>query len=1280
MAFNMFEAAVPHLFSSLGPALMLSMGYIDLGKWVAAVEGGARFGFDLIALVFFFNCAAILCQYLAICIGMATGKNLAEICSEEYSKSTCILLGVQAEISMIISELTMVLGVAHGLGLLFGLEMFPCIFLATVCTAPLLLFVALWDNFKVEALYISIAGIAFGFYVIGVLISQPEFPLAMNRVFPSLSGESAYSLMALLGANIMVHNFYIHSSVVQKQRRQPNVAMGTLFHDHFFAILSIFTGIFLVNYVLMNSAAAVFSNIDVVLNFQDVNLLMDQIFRSPIAPVAFFLVLFFSSQITALNWNIGGKVISTYFFGINLSVWVHLVLVKGLAVIPALYYARNGGADEIYQLLIFCQIILAMLLPSSVIPLFRVSSSSLMGAFKIPWYVEILALSVFLGMLAANTFFIMDILFGNSSWISNLHEGMGSSTLVPHAILFLIACTSVGLTLYLTVTPLKSASEQPDTQSFAWNIQQNNLELSGVREFDDPDKIKYDVDHESTTLESDALENPIESHTNESTLDTKVNTAEMVVDSDHDFWQSVHNTGLTAVCNSPVHLVEKSKSLVDAETEEILGIVSVCSFTDSGALQKIEPKEPIVKDVEVSMDVYSDNNNSNNNKEEFTSQPEDSSRGILPTPNFESTGLSNTPTERVSDGGNGSGSLSKLSGLGRAARRQFSAILDEFWGHLFDFHGKLTQEASTRKFDVLLGLDLKIVGSSVKADIAGDEFSKGYLLDLDRRSILQTNLKDYSFPRHKMNTSLESPFGAQMGSRPYSHNMQVMGAHTKNSFTNQFESNQRHTMYSPYVSDSQDHQPATIHGYQIASYLGGGGAGRIPYSSNDSVGLPTTSFATSFIANHCDPVMYSRAQSALSSLGTSGFQDHPTTPRISGLQVERPYYKPSFVETGENVGSSSYEKKYHSSPDISALIASIRHSSLNDGNAQNAQWGGPTGTQPSIRRMAYEQSQYLNSVPRTGVPLAFNELSPPKPHRDVFSSHSSVNPDAKSLWSRQPFEQLFGMINNDQTIRDAKLDNRASVAPRENSHTEPETKILQYLRSCFKKLLKLEGSDWLFRQNGGVDEELIDRVAAAEKFLHEAESSVINQANMLDQHMLDRKNGAIHRSEEGELAHLLWIINCGDGCIWRPTLVVSFGVWCIRRILELSVVESRPELWGKYTYVLNRLQGILEPAFSKPRNPFVGCSCLKIQDTRNCNTPMQNWFMSASGEASKGSITTAPMILEMIKDVEASVSGRKGRTGTAAGDVAFPKGKENLVSVLKRYKRRLSNKPPAGNQ
>lgn len=137
-----------------------------------------------------------------------------------------------------------------------------------------------------------------------------------------------------------------------------------------------------------------------------------------------------------------------------------------------------------------------------------------------------------------------------------------------------------------------------------------------------------------------------------------------------------------------------------------------------------------------------------------------------------------------------------------------------------------------------------------------------------------------------------------------------------------------------------------------------------------------------------------------------------------------------------------------------------------------------------------------------------------------------------------------------------------TMAPRMISHSQNVKRSFSSLGFCIMKLLKLEGSRWLFRQNGGCDENLIDQVAADERTSQGTADDV--NAN------------CIHRDRR---------LNCGNGCVWQDSLGISFGVWCIRRVLDLSLAETRPELWGKYTSVLNRLQGILDPAFAKPRKP-----------------------------------------------------------------------------------------------
>nr|QGT40628.1 ethylene insensitive 2 [Tulipa gesneriana] len=974
------------------------------------------------------------------------------------------------------------------------------------------------------------------------------------------------------------------------------------------------------------------------------------------------------------------------------------MIFKVFSIIPALYCVKSAGTEGMYELLVFCQVILAILLPSAAIPLFRVASSRfIMGSFKIPWYVEILALLAFLGMLAANVVFSVEMLFGNSSWIMNLRGGMGSSVMVPYAFLLLITWTSLGLTLYLAVTPLKSASVRSDTQTWTCNSLKDEDKLFVGRQDDDQDLIKNEG------YQKYSLETALDMQSDKSILELNIETSEAAIECDDDdsFQHSACGVTEPSSCSSPAYQSQKSLSEPEVDFTESMDTVSVGTLSDNGTLQRSEDKVPRVEDnvqrvednvqrdelrdldekyvgVEVIVPTFKDN------KEVDALEREESPGEVLPASISTGPESANNIVDKGFDEGSVSGSLSKLSGLGRAARRQLTAILDEFWGNLFDFHGKLTQEANTKRLDALLGLDSKAIGSSVKSDTIGFEATKSfYPADTERGSVLPAISRDYNSPNQKKFSDVEFSLGVQRGSPSWSQGMQS-NRHLQSSSSSLLDPSERaySSLRLPLHSESLDYQPATIHGYQMASYLKGMGASRNPYSDiSQNMSREPKSVGT-FLPNIRDQVTYTRGQNELGSSGTSGWPSQDIS-RINRLQAELPCYDPSLIEMGENAGSSSYTKKYHSSPDISALIAAGRNQYLNE-----AAWGGPIGPRQSSGRMAYDQSQYLNTVSgvsglnnvaRTGVPLAFDELSPPKIHQNVYSRASSMNMDARSLWSTQPFEQFYGMKGNDKNERVGGVTLGPSIAPKHTIYAESEAKLLKSLRFCIMKLLKLEGSDWLFRQNGGFDEELIDRVAGAERHQHDVD---VREKNQELQHLpTDQKFSSIQSSADADVMPFPSLRNCGDNCIWRASLVVSFGVWCIQRTLELALVESRPELWGKYTYVLNRLQGIIEPAFLKPRQHVGPCSCLEIlgKDVKNLSPSLQSGALVATEKPSKN-FTTGGMVLEVIKDVEAAVSGRKGRTGTAAGDVAFPKGKENLASVLKRYKRRLLNKPPGTHE
>lgn len=1259
------------------PVLLISSGYVDPGKWAATVEGGAHFGSDLVALMLVFNFAAILCQYLSARIGVVTGRDLAQICSDEYDKWTCLFLGLQTELSVILLDLTMVLGIAHGLNHLFEWDLFTCVFLTAIDAILFPVFSTLMENHKVKFLCTYIAGFILVSSVLGVLINHPEMTLSMNGTLTKLSGESAFVLMSLLGASIMPHNFYLHSSIVQQHHGPENISKDALCHKHFFAILCIFSGIYVVNYVLMTSAAnAFYSTGLVLLTFQDAMSLVEQVFKGPIAPVAFLLVLFISNQITALTWGVGGQVVLRDFLKLDIPGWLHCATIRIVAIIPALYCVWSSGAEGMYQLLIFSQVLVALLLPSSVIPLFRIASSRpIMGVYKIPQIVEFLTLISFFGMLGLKLVFVVEMMFGNSDWVGNLWS-VGTSMSASYAVLLTVVCASFCLMLWLAATPLKSATVPLDAQAWNWD---------SVKAIPDSHTDKEDVDitesrylgeaHMRKQEPSPVVVKPMDSQSDMtvSNFDFELPETLMESDQEHQLINVEEKSSNNAFPSSSTSHMEESTSTVETvPVSTVVNEVSDMMLIKNRAL-KTNIKHPVEKTVGVESDIQAEKDD----EEGDSWEAEDSSKGLAGTPSFSSEGPGSfrSLSGKSDDGGNGAGSLSRLAGLGRAARRQLAAVLDEFWGQLYDFHGQLTQEAKAKRLDVLFGADSKAVSSSLKVDTTAKEIP-GYFPSVGGRgSDPLTNSSLYDSPKQRrVQSNLESSYGVQRGSSSWSNHMQSLDAYVLPNFNrNVLDAGERRYSSVRNLPSSDgwgDYQPATVHGCEIASYvsrLGKGGSENLNGQLQSQALKSSTLGITNYRDSHAF-AMGQKLQNGLTTARVSSIQSLVAS-RNTLMQTERPYYALCPSGVAETVTSAN-TKKYHSLPDIH------RDSYASD---KIPPWDSAFGFGSSVGRSGYEQPMCLNSGTRTGAPLAFDELSPPKAYSDALSSPLNSSFHTGSLWSKQPFEQ-FGVADSARSVDSGGGSRMSTVNQEATSPADVEAKLLQSFRHCIVKLLKLEGSDWLFRQNDGTDEELIDRVAAREKFLYEAEAREMNRATQIGEPQYsspERRYSSMKNSDASFTHSVSSVPHCGEGCVWKSDLIVSFGVWCIHRVLDLSLMESRPELWGKYTYVLNRLQGIIDLAFSKPRSPMTPCFCLHIPAAaqQRLSPPVSNGMLPPAAKPARGKCTTAATLLDIIKDVEIAISCRKGRAGTAAGDVAFPKGKENLASVLKRYKRRLSNKP-----
>ncbi|GAB2226972.1 hypothetical protein Droror1_Dr00008771 [Drosera rotundifolia] len=1236
---GLFDEIVP----VVTPLLLLSIGYIEPGKWAACIDSGARFGGDITGFLLIFYLVSILYQYLAAHVTVVSGRNLAQICRDEYDNRTSILLGVQAELSMILLDLSMILGIAQGLNLILGINLFTSILLYALTAGLFPLFSTLLENPKNKFFVKWITGLTFGFYVLGMMISQPEFSVPPNSVLFKLSGETAFALMSLLGANVMPHNFYLHSSIVQCYLGSSGESKSSPFYNSVFAIVTIFSGVSLVNFMLINSAANVFNSAGLVLlTFQDALSLMDEASRSSVALSVFFLLMLLANQISSVSWEfgeLGGYTILHEFFRVDLPGWVHRVMVRFFSVSAALCCLWHSGAEGMYQILIFTQVLIALLLPSSAIPLFRIASSrQIMGVHKMSPVVEFLALMTLLSFIVLEIMLVVEMIFGDSDWVGNLRWNMVCNISAPYIFLLVSSCISLCSVLWVFVTPLNSATVKQDAQPWGRDIQSDISEsfIHGKR--DDKIEPKYELEltgelgptsETNFSVDSDKFALPrYDVHLPEhldadqeprlTTMEENYAT-EMFTGSDITYQEPSTPTAEVAPVQNPISDDSDDAQLLPAKNEQADPVKKAVPVEDDSTVSEKgdeagdswEREEPSKEEFVVGEPVVSEGPGSFTS---FSGKSDDSSSGPA--------------------------SLSRISGLGRAARKNMSFILDEFWGQVYDFHGQFTQEAKSRKLDLLLGvgdLPRKDYATNIQSVTGSDSMMNSGLSG----SANQLNIRG----------TVEPMFGAQRGS-PAFWVRQMQSSDTIDAAEKRYSS-----LRLPVRSDSVDYQPATIHGYQLAGYVG---RMKERYGNGHLESVPQQPTALGAI-NYCDP--YGLAARLKSTSGYRSSQEPPpgfpnrAVSRNSTLKSEKPRYDLFSNDSFDPMVTLTETKKYHSLPDISDL--SLPYRSLYTSDVTNSIWASPTTPKAfGVTGGRAEPASFSSFGSRTGAPLAFDELSPSKPLRDAYMSRMNPGSINDFLWSKPPFEQ-YDVANKTPGVRtEVAGDEFAFISQEPTSLDDVERKLLQSMRQCILKLLKLDGSDWLFRQNDGLDEELIDRVAARERFLCEIESREVKQG-------------------PPDINQVSSVPNCGEGCTWKVDLVVSFGVFCIHRILELSLMESRPELWGRYTYVLNRLQGVIEMGFFKPRSPTPPCFCLQLPAAyqQRSNPPISNGKPPPLTRSLRGKLSTAGMLLEIIKDIELAISSRKGRAGTAAGEVAFPKGKENLVSVLKRYRRRLSNKP-----
>lgn len=382
----------------LGPGYMVAVGYMDPGNWATDLAGGSGFGYGLLWIVMLSNLMAILLQILAARLGIVTGMDLAQMCRRQYSLRSVRMQWVLCEIAICACDMAEVIGTAIALNLLFGLPLTW----GVVLTAFDVL-VVLWlqqRGFRyLEALVVSLLLVIFVCIAINLALAQPQWQAVAAGFIPNrqtvADPKMLYLAIGIIGATVMPHNLYLHSSTVQTRRFSLTHAGKR--NALKFATIDVVTALifaFMVNAAILIISAAVFhrSGHHDVAEIQDAYHLLTPLLGTGIASFLFGLALLASGQSSTLTATLAGQIVMEGYLHLQLPAWLRRLATRSLAIVPALIVSLLYGESGTAKLLIFSQVLLSLQLPFAVIPLIRFTGNpKLMGRFANPRWLNWLA-------------------------------------------------------------------------------------------------------------------------------------------------------------------------------------------------------------------------------------------------------------------------------------------------------------------------------------------------------------------------------------------------------------------------------------------------------------------------------------------------------------------------------------------------------------------------------------------------------------------------------------------------------------------------------------------------------------------------------------------------------------------------------------------------------------------------------------------------------------------------------------------------------------------------
>ena len=407
------------MFAYAGPGYLVSVGYMDPGNWATDIAGGSKFGYTLLTVILLSNLMAILLQSLCVRLGVATGRDLAQACRDYFNPKVSFCLWILCEIAIAACDLAELLGSAIALQLLFAIPLIWGVCITTLDVLALLFLQSKGFRYTEALVTMLVATIGICFTA-EILFSQPDMGGILLGYLPNkeilLNPQMLYLAIGILGATVMPHNLYLHSSIVQTRDWQPTsekrweaIKFGTI--DSTFALT---LALFINSAILIVSAATFhFSGNQNVAEIQDAYKLLSPLLGVSAASAIFGIALLASGQSSTLTATLAGQIVMEGFLQFRLPSWLRRLITRLLAIIPALITIIIFGEHSTSSLIVISQVILSLQLPFAVIPLVMFTSNRrLMGEFVNPLWLKSLAWLVAIIIVCLNTWLLVQSLFG----------------------------------------------------------------------------------------------------------------------------------------------------------------------------------------------------------------------------------------------------------------------------------------------------------------------------------------------------------------------------------------------------------------------------------------------------------------------------------------------------------------------------------------------------------------------------------------------------------------------------------------------------------------------------------------------------------------------------------------------------------------------------------------------------------------------------------------------------------------------------------------------------